>query len=303
MVDAEGGVVDASSAQTGDRLRCVLPDYVFGPTSDVRLVVEHILYGPLLQRVCLDRGCGYGAPTLRSANGAWSWYLGPDVGVGALHGAPVSFTFSADLCEAGDMSTYGGAIPWCQECQPGKFSPERGAFACSPCPRGTFAAAGASSCTACPPGESTTHVGSMDEEACQGACPVGTFGTDAGLAPCFPCPRGTFASAGGLTACQTCAPGFTTLQPNATSQVGATECEEACAAGYVGAFGLAPCSACPPGRFAPAAGLEECLPCRVGFFSIPGQPRCEECPSTCELALLTAGDDHTTALRTQCCLS
>jgi len=167
----------------------------------------------LLQRVCLDRGCGYGAPTLRSANGAWSWYLGPDVGVGALHGAPVSFTFSADLCEAGDMSTYGGAIPWCQECQPGKFSPERGAFACSPCPRGTFAAAGASSCTACPPGESTTHVGSMDEEACQGACPVGTFGTDAGLAPCFPCPRGTFASAGGLTACRHAPPALPRCNP------------------------------------------------------------------------------------------
>ena len=110
-------------------------------------------------------------------------------------------------------------------------------------------------------------------QSCQGACPAGTYGVDAGLAPCFPCPRGTYASTGGLTACATCPPGFTTLQPDVTSQIGATQCEEACAAGFVGSFGLSPCSACPPGRFAargtrPDSFRMPCFECLVSSLSL-----------------------------------
>jgi hypothetical protein len=309
VLDNDGHIV-TGLAQSGDMLRCEFPDYKFGATNQAILTVAHRARGqlpehrtaqplmqPLLQRVCLDRGCGYSAPAVRAARNLESWW--ENEGVGALHGAKVDFSFEAVLCGPGEISEYAGASPWCQKCPSGKYSDTRGSFACHLCPRGTWAAEGATSCTLCPVGTSSKLMGATSVDVCQPACGPGTFSEDGGLAPCKPCARGTFASAVGMSACKDCAVGYTTPAPSADE--GAHECIEACEPGHVGPNGTSPCTACLPGTFAAKAGLGSCTPCVYGRFSTAGQAACQECPGACQLALLTSADPLVVAVRTQCC--
>jgi len=290
-------------AQAGERLRCVLPDVQYG-ASVATLSIAHVRDGPVLQRVCLDRACGYDTPRARAAKGSSSWWLKKEVGVSALHGAKIPFTFLAESCEAGFLSTFGGALPWCEKCQAGKFSNSRASISCQPCVQGTWAREGATMCTNCPEGTSTPSIGAVSQANCKPACPAGTYeelGRGEGTpTTCVACPRGTFASKSGSPACTQCPYGFTTLDPS--PQAGASSCTEACQVGHVGPDGFKPCVACLPGRFSPLPGGEACELCSVGSFSTAGQAGCRECPSTCEMALLSSVDEHTVALRLQCCV-
>ena len=298
VLDEAGEVLEANGG-IGHRLRCALPDYRYGQTNQAVLTVSDILDGPLLQRVCLDRSCGYSPAHTRVASPISSFWWDRE-GVGALHGAKVAFSFQMAACGAGSMSLFAGAQPWCEACQAGKFANAEGAIACVTCGQGTWSVDGATACSQCPHGMSTQHKGAKSPDLCQPACAPGTFGEQGGLAPCLPCAAGTFASRLGSTACDTCPPGFTSPEPSGDS--GATACIAACAPGQVGPNGTSPCTECTAGSYAPQAGGEACLPCSVGFYSSSGSAVCSQCPPACEMALLSqASEPEVVALRTQCC--
>jgi len=269
VVDSQGKVIDEGKADFGELLRCVLPIFPHGPTSEAVLSVEHVTFGPLLQRVCLDRGCGYASPDDRATSGSsFLWWADSAVGVGGLHGKKMTFRFDADLCSPGYLSPFGGALPWCQKCESGKFAPFPGAISCALCPRGTWAREGATSCTLCPAGKTSADVASERPEVCAAACPSGTFGPLGGIAPCLPCPMGSFSNETGATGCTHCGYGFGTLPPQ--DAMGATGCDVTCAAGTVGVKGFPPCQLCPPGEYSPLPGAQQCHQCSPGTFSTLG---------------------------------
>jgi hypothetical protein len=269
VVDSQGKVIDEGKADFGELLRCVLPIFPHGPTSEAVLSVEHATLGPLLQRACLDRGCGYALPDDRATAGSsFLWWADSAVGVGGLHGNKMTFRFDADLCSPGYLSPFGGALPWCQKCEAGKFAPLLGAVSCALCPRGTWAREGATSCTLCPAGKTSTDVATEGPEVCTAACPPGTYGPSGGIAPCLPCPRGSFSNESGATGCANCGYGFGTLPPG--DAMGAIACDVACAAGTVGIQGFSPCQVCAPGEYSPLPGAQQCQKCTPGTFSTLG---------------------------------
>ena len=53
------------------------------------------------------------------------------------------------------QALYGGAIPWCINCQPGKYAAVEGARFCASCASGKWSAERSSVCTSCPAGKTT----------------------------------------------------------------------------------------------------------------------------------------------------
>ena len=64
---------------------------------------------------------------------------------------------------------YGGAIPWCIDCQPGKYAAVEGARFCASCGSGKWSPARSSACTSCPAGKTTLPPPMLagTPEACQ----------------------------------------------------------------------------------------------------------------------------------------
>jgi hypothetical protein len=117
------------------------------------------------------------------------------------------------------------------------------------CPKGTYAPAGSSSCTSCPPGY---------------FCPS----TQEVIA--YPCNNGTFAT-GGAHICSVCDVGkqcpFTTLNV-----------EQDCPIGTYSLGGQPECTPCPAGHSCDTAGTN-IQPCQPGQYSNEGDGRCTDCPS------------------------
>ena len=134
----------------------------------------------------------------------------------------------AQDCAAGAEPDGSGA---CTSCHHGKFSSSLDNSSCAPCPTGSFAAAGATTCTPC-------TVGLYDHDhSAETACEY--------------CPIGTFTSESGAVSCQSCYDGSRWVRVRS----GEHERPEACATCPVGFFERTPsadyCEKCVPGSFSP----------------------------------------------------
>ena len=99
----------------------------------------------------------------------------------------------------------------CMQCPPGKQSlnnkcvnADAGYFSSLgvevACPAGTWSAAGATQCSLCPAGTSSSVIGATSSSSCN-PCPAGTW-SNAGAARCIPCISGTWSTTiGRTTAC------------------------------------------------------------------------------------------------------
>jgi peptidoglycan/xylan/chitin deacetylase (PgdA/CDA1 family) len=120
---------------------------------------------------------------------------------------------------------------------------------CSQCAPGSYAGAGATSCT---------------------PCAAGTIAPGAGASSCTACPAGTDTSGTGQTACSACAAGT-------SSDAGAGSCSS-CAAGSYAPSMSAACTECPAGTYS-AAGAASCTACADGTYSDAGATSCTTCGS------------------------
>jgi hypothetical protein len=170
------------------------------------------------------------------------------LGDGMYYEFGVSFT-----CPAGSLCVDGAREPCpggtfqdetkatsCKACQAGGFCP-LGAVASVDCPSGSFTAAtnlsSDTQCTGCPVG----HYCLRGDEAPR-QCAAGTFAPNRSLDQCISCAPGTEQPAENATACVPCARGFFASHPGqqqcsacldrTSSESGATDCDEHCAADF-----------------------------------------------------------------------
>ena len=80
---------------------------------------------------------------------------------------PHAAIFASSCCYI--QVLYGGAIPWCINCQPGKYAAVEGARFCASCGSGKWSPEGSSVCTSCPAGKTTLPPPMLagTPEACQ----------------------------------------------------------------------------------------------------------------------------------------
>ncbi|KAA0158884.1 hypothetical protein FNF31_05177 [Cafeteria roenbergensis] len=158
----------------------------------------------------------------------------------------------------------GDAVAMCVKCVPGKYCPD-GATA-EPCPIGTYGTeAGLASSEGCTtcPAGSTTLA--VGESAAEACVPVvANCAAGTGGSLCRPCSAGTASTGGREAECELCSPGFVSA-----SMLGSIDCEP-----------------CPAGTFQPASGAAteaSCLPCGLGLVSAEGSRTCRACPAGTEL--------------------
>ena len=223
------------------------------------------------------------SPGTASASGCSPCAPGSTPGPGATACAP---------CTAGSYAS-SSASPSCMPCPAGTWTTQRGqtsVSACtvsapgyygtvqspgtlqagglSTCPVGSYSAAGASQCSACPPGVTTTNaqVAGACEVACT-ACAPGFFGALTSWS------SGTSRAAG----CTACSSGTFTIGSAIGSAIAAA-CS-VCAPGYFGAS-AASCAPCPVGSSATTAGAAACALCAAGSYaSSSGASACTSCPT------------------------
>ena len=186
-----------------------------------------------------------------------------------------AYAFSCAAGATGSPATYvrspvdgswgwaGGATPSCLACAAGSFA-AAGASACTACPQGAFsAAANALACTPCPQGTSTHSGNSSSAGACS-VCAPGFYGAPSspGLsgAGCTACPAGvTSAAVGGATAaaCTVCAPGFfgsVTSGAGTATATGCTACPMGTTTPSINSTTQSACSVCAPGFYGSVIG-------------------------------------------------
>ncbi|VDK45152.1 unnamed protein product [Anisakis simplex] len=145
-----------------------------------------------------------------------------------------------------------------EHCPSGFYSSATG---CLPCPIGTYSdREGLKQCQQCPPGSSTSNLGSFSIKLCYERCPSGYY-SETGLTPCRACPKGFFQSNNASKECLHCRPGSTTALPGASSE---TDCAEECMPGWFSQNGLQPCIACPFGFYQSKTAQWTCDRCPEG---------------------------------------
>lgn len=155
----------------------------------------------------------------------------------------------------------------------GSIAPTTGASACSVCPRGkTTTALGATVCKDCTGNASSAaglcyclpgFTGAADEGGLCTACPQGQFKASNGSAACDLCPANTFSAAKGAISESVCS----TCPANSTSAAGAGAC--LCSPGFTRDGASAPCQQCAAGTFKSAPGDSQCEACAAGFVRRP----------------------------------
>jgi len=297
VINDRGEVVESSQAQVADALRCALPEWRYGQTSEAGLSVKTSAGRSVWQLPCSDVACGYSLPGARSKMQLTSWW--ETAGMGSLSGEPVKFEFLFSSCPAGFFSFASNSLVQCLPCPAGRYSKLEGSAACLPCQEGTYQnELGQSVCKTCPNGKYTSNIGSTTSEQCSDFCAIGTYEQNR-VQPCRPCAQGTFADEVGLTACKVCPPG-TSSRPPGGSSVGASGCSPLCPPGQFGAFGIEPCSLCVNGSIASSSGSTVCSECSAGFYPIADASFCVECPSLCQFALLVK-DPQGPEIISRCC--
>ena len=152
---------------------------------------------------------------------------------------------------------------------------------CSTCLAGSFAQAGATTCTLCPKGTYLDIPNGKDLGDCKSA-PAGTYTASDGSSIAQKCPSGTFSSAVGATnisTCQTCPAGHFCPEGSAT----ATACPAGTSASGTGGTSIAVCVSCRPGTYMGSTGASACTECAAGTFSIiqgaTNSSVCNVCPA------------------------
>ena len=170
-------------------------------------------------------------------------------------------------CPIGTFCPAGSLLP--RVCEAGSMCPEESTGLPSPCPGGSTAPLGASSCATCAGG----RVSSADLTACE-LCPVGSWaapGSSEG--GCAPCPSGKYNDAlyaGSAEDCTVCEEGKISREPGASY----------CAAVEAGSI--------------PSANRTAALPCPAGTFSVTGAAACTRCAEGTVAA--TPGASYCTAV-------
>lgn len=171
-------------------------------------------------------------------------------------------------CNAGTVrqavQLKGDAVAMCVKCLPGKFCPDGATD--EPCPIGTFGtAAGLTSSKGCTacPAGSTTLA--VGESAAEACVPVvANCAAGTGGQLCQPCGAGRASPGGREAVCEQCAPGFVSA-----AMQGSIDCEP-----------------CPAGTFQPVSGAATeaaCAACGTGLVSGEGSRTCRACPAGTEL--------------------
>ena len=158
------------------------------------------------------------------------------------------------------------------------------------CEAGTYAMAGATSCTSCGAG-TYSGVGSTSCTSCQ----AGTY-AGAGSSSCTPCAKGSY-SGTGASGCTVCGAGKTTTTTGTSSASSCTSCSIAGANTYAtptwsansvsnlckvtkcnGGYKLAnnSCTKCTAGTYA-VTGSTSCTSCAKGSYSAAGASSCIAC--------------------------
>ena len=179
------------------------------------------------------------------------------------------------ICPPGEaaMGTVNGVgAGVCEICAAGKFNAVDGATHCSDCPRATYSAARASSCTACPQGTTTYPRGGNTSSSCLGLCAAGSYSISGGGAACTLCEVGKYNTEAGATNCASCPAGMS------TEAAGMTSCLGFCQPGNYGNLGLQVCSECPAGKHAQGVRASQCDACPAGTFSAAAASVCTVCP-------------------------
>ena len=177
------------------------------------------------------------------------------------------------LCPTGSSTTAPGGFALSQcLCAEGYFSSGPGPYNCNPCGLGSYKdfVASTPSCTSCSgPFQTTVGLGSTSESAC--VCDAGKTPVDPpGNSTCVPCPVGSFKPGPGDVTCTPC----TALEETTFSTGSTTPDSCVCAPGYAG---LASCSVCPGGSYAPI-NASACSPCPEGKTSeSPGGASVADC--------------------------
>ena len=170
---------------------------------------------------------------------------------------------------------------------------------CTICPAGKSSAAGSSSCSDCPSGQTSTSGSNCSN------CPAGQYSSAAGSSSCSVCAAGTYSDAG-ASSCLSCPAGKkcpvgtgktqTNCAAGTYSSGGAGDSCTSCAAGTYSSGGASSCMSCPAGKKCPvgtgktqtdcAAGTyssggagASCASCAAGRYSAAGASSCLSCPA------------------------
>jgi len=135
---------------------------------------------------------------------------------------------------------------------------------CAACPVGTFSAAGAVSCTPCPPGSFTNASGSVSCALCPAGTASGIIGASSASA-CKPCPVGYVASSGSTT-CVACSAGSAPLPDQSACSL--------CPIGMYASAAALSCTFCPANTFSNTQGAPTCTSCSSGMVSAGGASYC-----------------------------
>ena len=129
------------------------------------------------------------------------------------------------------------------------------------CPAGTFAAAGATSCTACAAG---TYSGA-GAGSCT-TCAAGSYNTGTGNTGCTTCPNGYYCTGGtNTTACKAGYKGTGTGKKNE-----AEGCSICSAGTYSSSTASTTCTTCPAGSYNTGEGNTGCTTCQNGYYCTGG---------------------------------
>ena len=218
-------------------------------------------------------------------------------------------------CAAGQAINSAVAGTSCATCAAGYASgagltrPAVGA--CGICPAGSYAFAGAASCSQCALGTYSPTAGAQSSALCLScgagyystvpaatsfanctACPVGTWSaalTATSNATCTQCGFGTYSStfaATSVSACVGCGPGLYAAVRGLSSPLNCSSCPMGTWSGAQVAVSAASCVSCGAGYWSstPGAGSQSvCQPCGAGWYSsIPVlgyQAQCMGCPA------------------------
>jgi len=180
-----------------------------------------------------------------------------------------------DSCVYGKYSLLGASV--CVHCPFGTYSNVQKSSVCSSCPAGRNGTRGTASisvdnCTVvCPAGQ----YGVFGVVPCT-PCSRGNFAAAAASSLCQPCPMGQYQSSVNQTFCFQCSQNKSTSESGSTES---TACLSICTVGYFGVNGLANCSACPPGKYAESSRSSSCQNCPIDTFgNRSGLSFCYECP-------------------------
>lgn len=177
---------------------------------------------------------------------------------------------SCEQCQAGKYSASDDAHVGpteCTSCSPGQYSPASGQAVCTDCSVGKYSDVSDSmACTDCPAGTHQTDAGA---DGCTN-CSAGLYAPTPGHVSCIPCVIGSY-SGEMATGCILCEPG--TAQPFSE----ASDCNDCAKGTSQASYGQATCLQCDAGRYTNVTGMDECIVCGAGTYSLKLAQSCIEC--------------------------